>query len=378
MVRLLKSLFVINQHVRFFTKFPESRMQLTSVLSNESLQHIQPNQHHIQGDALAITSKKSDNLTGNRKKKFESNKYQFASPGESTATIDEAGDLVYVKMQHKDPRIMQIMAEVKNNMKKRTKILLEGKRLIREALQRGCHMEYLLFSQLSDVEDLKAYLPKVGKLYKMPYREIQSWSDLTTTPGIMGVFHIPDMNTYTPKDPLPLTIICDNIREPNNLGAILRIASAVGCEKVILTKGCVNLWDSKVLRSACGAHFHTNVCKDVQWNEVSTILPENANVFLADNNILTSSGHEQNSAKEMLQAIPILPYFSVEFNRFTKLVLVIGGETEGLSLESYKLAKGCNGARLNVPLSNNVDSLNSGTALGIIAFEIKRQLYKKG
>lgn len=377
MVRLLKSLIAINQHVRFFTKFPDSRIRITSVISNESVQHVKPKQHHIHDDSLVITSKKSENPVRKSKFESESSKYQFASPGESTATIDEAGDLVYVKMQNKDPRIIQIMAEVKNNQKKKRKILLEGKRLIREALQRGCQMEYLLFSQLSDVEDLKAYLPKLGQLYKMPYREIQSWSDLTTSPGIMGVFHIPNMNTYTPKDPLPLTIICDNIREPNNLGAILRIASAVGCEKVILTKGCVSLWDAKVLRSACGAHFHTNVCKDVQWNEISTILPENANVFLADNNILTSSVNEQNSANEVLQAIPVLPYFSVEFNRFTKLVLVIGGETEGLSLDSYKLAKDCNGARLNVPLSNNVDSLNSGTALGIIAFEIKRQLYKK-
>lgn len=38
-------------------------------------------------------------------------------------------------------------------------------------------------------------------------------------------------------DAIPLTIICDNIREPGNLGTIVRAAAAVGCEKLLLMKG---------------------------------------------------------------------------------------------------------------------------------------------
>lgn len=71
--------------------------------------------------------------------------------------------------------------------KSKESILLEGKRLIKEALLAGCKLQYVLFSKKNDIEDLKEYLPKTGaKLYKLPYKEMQAWSELSTTPGIMG------------------------------------------------------------------------------------------------------------------------------------------------------------------------------------------------
>lgn len=104
-------------------------------------------------------------------------------------TIDEDGNFIYTKMNDNDPRISQIMLEVKSKKEKEKKdlILLEGKRLIKEALDGQCKLEYILFSQLKDVEYLKLSMPQMGaKLYKVPYRDIQMWSNLITNPGIMG------------------------------------------------------------------------------------------------------------------------------------------------------------------------------------------------
>lgn len=68
-------------------------------------------------------------------------------------------------------------------------MLLEGKRLIQEGLIANCKLEYLLFSRKTDLDSLKEYLPTTGcKLYKMPYKELQMWSDLNTSPGVMGKF----------------------------------------------------------------------------------------------------------------------------------------------------------------------------------------------
>lgn len=52
------------------------------------------------------------------------------------------------------------------------------------------------------------------------------------------MFDLPTVeNVKRLSRPFPLQLICDNIRTPGNLGAILRAAAGVGCDSVLLTKG---------------------------------------------------------------------------------------------------------------------------------------------
>lgn len=160
-----------------------------------------------------------------------------------------------------------------------------------------------------------------------------------------------------------------------------------------------------MLRSGAGAHFRTAIVSDVEWNELERHVDSEASVFLADNsgqilddiqekeeeeeeNVDNSNelicGDEENVEiseslmyKNRLSSIPVIPYFAVDYVNQISVLLIIGGETEGLSIDAFRLASDRCGVRLNVPLSNNVESLNSGTALGIIVFEIKRQFLSK-
>jgi len=247
---------------------------------------------------------------------------------------------------------------VKHNL-----IMLEGRRLIQDALDANIQPKIVFFSRLSDVALLRN-LSGRAQVYKVPYNDIKLWSDLVTSPGLIGIFNIPDQPCVS-ENPLPVTVICDQIREPGNLGSLMRNSAAAGVSKIILTTGCVDPWDPKVLRGGSGAHFKVALFKDATWSQISEGLDPSTRVLVADN---TSEG---GSSRE---ALPSVPYFALDYKEVPEVALVIGGETQGLSEEAFMLAQDFNGCRINIPLSNQVESLNSAAAAGIILFELKRQL----
>lgn len=185
--------------------------------------------------------------------------------------------------------------------------------------------------------------------------------------------------------------------------------------------GCVDLWEPKVIRGAIGAHFRVPIFTSVSWNEVPTLISEESAIFLADNNVTyennlrdytvdpestsiedSDDGTKQDNnannnqpiednminelirksykstaktkllVKELISQFPVKPYYEINFTE-KEMVLVIGGETESVSLESCKLLRARNCTRVNIPLTNGVDSLNVGIAVGIVTFEMKRQ-----
>ena len=321
----------------------------------------------------------------------------------------------FTVLEHNDKIVTSLMVKVKSRKRreKNDEIILEGRRQIKEGLDAGAILETILFNNPSDIDALN--IPSEAKLYKVPYRTIQLWSSLTNSPGLIGIFKTPDVHTKEPADDaLPLTIICDNVREPGNLGSIMRAAAGVGCEKLILMKGCVDLWDPKVLRSAAGAHFRMPIHAFPGWNDMPSLISENSNIFVTDSNFgdqfiseytpeeldasmgvfdadpetftanstnnTTKSNQRAPTNKKMMKnfllKLPILPYYALDYTK-KEIVLVLGGETEGLSLDSHEFLNERKGIRINIPLQNGVDSLNTGVALGIVTFEMKRQFIKR-
>ncbi|KAL2765536.1 rRNA methyltransferase 3, mitochondrial isoform 2 [Daubentonia madagascariensis] len=200
---------------------------------------------------------------------------------------------------------------------------------------------------------------------------------------------------------LPLLLICDNLRDPGNLGTILRSAAGAGCSKVLLTKGCVDAWEPKVLRAGMGAHFQVPIINNLEWETVPNYLPPDTRVYVADNCGLYAQAQMSDTAsdrglvcdrrflkfrkyaeeEEDLETgarkgwLPELEVQSYDSDwTEAPAAVVIGGETYGVSLESLQLAESTGGKRLLIPVVPGVDSLNSAMAASILLFEGKRQL----
>lgn len=338
----------------------------------------------------------------------------------------------YVKLGSDDDEFANTMMllKVKRKRDKLNKVLLEGRRLIGDALKAGVECETIYFTLPENLEGLPLETLGEDQIKKVFYKKMKIWSDLTTSPGIMGVFKKPSMDEITIQrtgKTIPVSVVCDNVRDPGNMGALIRSAAAAGCSRLLLSKGCVDPWELKVLRAGAGSHFRIPIYSGIAWEHMPSYVSPDMPVYLADNHIVREPAprrHHSSSRKgvnwegdessdseqededddeeedprfrtqapdgqglrvdksyqdmEELEecaevALPHHEYAAVQYAP-TPSVLVVGGETQGLSLQAHKLAVECVGARVHVPASNGVESLNTAVAASIILYEMRRQM----
>ena len=276
-----------------------------------------------------------------------------------------------INNQFSEQIIKTIMKKDKTNTET---ALLEGKRIINDAIENNLKITYIFFSckeDLDDIIDLKRLVEqeKATKLIKVTYKEMKIYSQLKTPPGIMAIVQKPDQNDWKKiieknTNILPLILICDNVRDPGNMGTIIRTSAAAGIEKIILTEGCVDHWNQKVIKAGSGGHFKIPIESKINWNEIASKLPETFDLFVAD------VKNPSNSTESSYHSYHQIDYFP---NNNRSKVLIIGNEAFGLSTKCYEFVDKFHGHYLKIPLSNNSESLNSAIASAIVIYEIRRQ-----
>jgi RNA methyltransferase, TrmH family len=230
--------------------------------------------------------------------------------------------------------------------------IVEGIRLLEEAHQRGWDPELVLYCDGLTQRGLK--LVKSYQNVGIPVEQVtpqvlKAAGDTESPQGVLAVLPVKELSL--PPKPT-FILILDALRDPGNLGTILRTAAAAAVEAVLLTPGTVDPFASKVVRSGMGAHFHLPI-RSFQWSEIIDYLglsnPNRAlQMYLAD-------------------AAAGLPYTRADLRSPT--ALVIGGEAEGAGEE----ARRWNDEQLHIPLPGQAESLNAGIAAGILLFEVVRQ-----
>lgn len=229
-------------------------------------------------------------------------------------------------------------------------------------------LNYLLFSHIEKIADVCAVLGRsTGNVnfIKVPQQDLSFWSVLTTCPGVIGIFDKPAL-TMPKKNSLPITVICDNIREPNNLGAVIRLSNALPATKVLLPKGCADPWDVKAIRGSSGSIFFMPTDDSLTWEQIDigTSIADDSVVLIIDNDV----------SKYVPSRIVQYEQISTDLIKGRDIFLLIGGETHGIGDEARAFASKRNWKVVNIPLDSTVSSLNTSNALAIILFELRRKL----
>ena len=133
--------------------------------------------------------------------------------------------------------------------------MVEGVRLIEEAYASNWQPELVLYSRQISARGstLLEQLSSAGAEVEETTPDLlASVSDTETPQGILAIF---PARVLPLPDPLNFVLIVDSLRDPGNLGTLLRSAAAAGCQAALLTPGTTDPFAPKVLRAAMGAHF---------------------------------------------------------------------------------------------------------------------------
>lgn len=241
---------------------------------------------------------------------------------------------------------------------KEEKFLIEGMRLCQEALSSKWEVELVLFSsefvESAGGQNLVEEFGRRGaEVFRVKKREIEKLADTETPQGIVAV--VKKKKFTLSRDFLKqasLLLALDNIRDPGNLGTIIRTADAAGVDLVLLSNGCVELYNPKVIRSTMGSVFHLPVAESLDLSEVISDLRK------AGFKIIVSEAHAGKN------------YATVEYP--DKNCLIIGSEASGISKQILDLAD----EKVKIPIFGKAESLNASVAAGILLYEIARN--KKG
>jgi RNA methyltransferase, TrmH family len=246
-------------------------------------------------------------------------------------------------------RIRDLLAHSRSRSEQKA-FVIEGIRLVEEAIQSGAKPESFYYS--SQVNPRGKELIEKMRSAGIPIEEVESslmnrLSDTESSQGVLAV--IPEKQAFIPEK-LDFILVLDSIKDPGNMGTIIRTACAAGVNAIFLSPNCVDVYSPKVLRSAMGAHFRLPMIErswPLMKTEISSLRPSPA-IYLAD----------VRQGKPLWESDLTLP-----------IALIISSEATGASPEAIEIAS----HKIHIPMPGGFESLNASIAAAILLFEVVRQ-----
>ncbi len=222
---------------------------------------------------------------------------------------------------------------------KYNKFLVEGVRILEEALTMN-KLEKLYYtkdlsSSRRKIQLINDATSKDVPIKVMTDKELKGIANTVSSQGVVGIVIMSEDHRKKIENNC---IYLDEIRDPGNVGTIIRTADWFGIHNIVLSQSCVDPYNPKVIRSGMGAHFRLIIRKDYSLDKIK------------------SSGFTILAADTIGKSIQSYhPAKSINW------CLVMGSEADGISQKNRALVDNY----ISIPGSGNGDSLNVGVATGV-------------
>ena len=243
----------------------------------------------------------------------------------------------------------------KKHRKREQRFLAEGLRLLTDAREGGRVPEILLMAQGREPHPLLDVLEQTvaaagGDVLELPEDLLAKVTGKDNPQAVAGVFAEWDTGLATiDRHAAPIWLVAQAMRDPGNLGTMLRTADAVGAGGLILLDDCADPFSVEAVRASMGAIF-TQQLAQARWDDFIGWL---------------RAGEGQLVAASLRKAVPYrgAPYAAPCF-------VMVGNESRGLP-EDYEMA--CD-LRVTMPMKGRADSLNAAVAGAVLAYEVLASL----
>jgi RNA methyltransferase, TrmH family len=244
--------------------------------------------------------------------------------------------------------IRSLAADRKERRRERM-FVLEGVRLVADALASGAALELALYAPepleaTAAGKALAARLREIPRTYEASQQVVAAAADTVHPQGVVAAARWPTVEPGRPG----IVLVLDAVQDPGNLGTLLRSAEAVGVAEVLCAPGTADVYAPKVVRAAMGAHFRLAVEQELGWEAVDERLMAVDHVYAAE-------------------AGATMPYYAADWRQPS--ALLVGSEARGLSEDGRARAT----KLIGIPMRGGAESLNAAVAGSVILFEALRQ-----
>ncbi len=228
--------------------------------------------------------------------------------------------------------------------KKAKKFIVEGYRIVSDAVRHNADIDYIV---ISDDYKMQTFEQNY-RVYRFGKKLFSQISGTVNSQGIIAVVNCFKSQIDIANGNYTNIVYLDCVTDPGNMGTILRTCDAMGVDCVVASKGCVDIYNPKVVRATMASMFNVPVYFDEDDTAIAAL---KQNGFCVVGTALDAS----------------VSVF--ESNLKQKTVIVMGNEANGIS-DSIKQM--CD-IKIKVPMSGGAESLNVAVCCAMVLYEKTRQ-----
>ncbi len=240
------------------------------------------------------------------------------------------------------------LAENKKERNKESKTLLDGVHLIEGYNLAFGEPELLIIPEGKSTLEATHLMQQLADVNTVMFPTLM-FAELTPVAKSTGILALVKISPMQAPEEIRLALMLEDIQDPGNLGSMLRTALGAGVDVVYLSKGCTDAWSPKCLRGGQGAQFHLPIVEGVDIVE--------ALAAFSGESFATTLAGESLYEQDLKQSV----------------AFVIGNEGAGLSKGAIQAAT----QQINIPMNDQLESLNAAAAAAVCLFEYKRQILVK-